>query len=555
MLKKGQKFGVYKINDIYISNKDYGHYLSEDPFFKSPVILNVYCIDKLSPEQQSCLKQKLDDLFLLEHPAIVSAVDSGYEQGCFYYTTQYYSSRSFKQRAVDGTSGVEVKNIFLTLAQALAYAESYGHFHGTIEAEDIVFAEDGEVQLLNFGLCQSLAFSRSKTSQAEEAKAETFSSLGRHMLKLFSEQKQEEDSPLSPVIDRCLNRGEGQYQSFKSLVDELIQLDFINDQVEPAKGESGKAIQKSGDVKISEEQRLQILPQVRELISERNEVQADYETLKLEYEKKRQELNDAVQETESLAQRLHLVTRFDRGQERKRMVVSALTGVFIGLFLTTIFVSDLKIQDNSKDIEISVDQQMDTHVVSEPLINRSEMSPESQERLLPTQAVPVAATRAEMPIEGIATIQREKSGWSVFDTGLNIFNVSNAHAQKVKNSDVVFDTATQEVIAQTLTDWSESWARQEIEKYLSCYSDRFQPVGGMDFQKWQEIRRARLKRPDWIEVGVTEVKISPVSRRHARVFFRQHYHSDRFEDDTYKEVVLVDEGGDWRIIEEKSVKL
>ena len=166
--------------------------------------------------------------------------------------------------------------------------------------------------------------------------------------------------------------------------------------------------------------------------------------------------------------------------------------------------------------------------------------------------MPVVVEVVDMPQNEVFIDRGEETTSQDVDSSKGLFNVSSAQAAV----DVIsFDKVEMKAIKQSLTDWSESWARQELEEYFNCYSDRFQPAEGINVETWRKVRKTRLMRPDWIEVAVSKVKINPLTRQRARVFFQQHYRSDRYEDDSYKEVILGNEGGRWRILYEKSMKI
>lgn len=527
MLKEGQKLGVYLIKSVFVTSEDFGCYLSEDPSFKSKVLLNVYPIDYLSKDQQSCLKQKLDQLFLLDHPGIVPAIDIGYEKGCFYFTTQYYAENSFEQRVIDGISVAEIKNLFQNLAQTLEYAESCDHIHGKIETEEIVFDEKGEVKLLNFGVRQCLDIVQTESVTPKATISESLVSLGQHIQKFLSQRHKNIDDSLNVIIDRCLSRGEHQYQSFKTLAEDLDRLVIGGGEADMSVKEGpGNAMQKVGIASISEEQRIQILPHVRELISEKNRVQADFDAFKLSYEKIQQDLDNALQETENLTQRLHLVTKFDREQERKKLIASIFSGVVFCLLLTTSFSYFMNLLDRPEAVEKSVVYEMKPQPVLKEVVIAPVGRPESQKKLQSMSDVSVGIEAVEATKKAFSAELVNQPAWSVVDSGRNLFNVSTAQA--AHDDEIIFDKVESNAIEQTLIDWSEFWARQEVDRYFSYYSDSFQPAKGMDIGKWKKIRKARLKYPDWIEVGVSEVNIHPLSSQRARVLFQQHYRSDRF---------------------------
>jgi len=553
MLSKGQKIGVYPIKDIFVMEDGFGCYLSEDPFFKSKILLNVYQIDHLSSDQQASLKQRLDQLFLLDHPAIVPAIDSGYENGRFYYTTQYYAQDSFKQRALEGISISETKKLFQRLVQALEYGASCNHYHGKIEIEDIVFEENGDVKLLNFGVFRCLDFTRINSASAKVKITETLSSLGQNIQKLVSDRQTNVDDCFNIIINRCLCRGEDQYRSFTALIDDLNQLDVGSDDNDKAdEKQLGSAIQKLGGVSISEEQRAKILPYVRELIREKNSVQDDFDAFKLEHEKVQTGLDNALQEAENLTERLRLVTKFDNKKERKKIISSVFTGVVVGLLLAICNSYFFSSTGKVESAETSIVQEMKTVPVLKQAVTAPVRSPETPKKHQPIPQVPVVVEVVEIPQNEVFIDRGEETTSQDVDSSKGLFNVSSAQAAV----DVIsFDKVEMKAIKQSLTDWSESWARQELEEYFNCYSDRFQPAEGINVETWRKVRKTRLMRPDWIEVAVSKVKINPLTRQRARVFFQQHYRSDRYEDDSYKEVILGNEGGRWRILYEKSMKI
>ena len=64
MLKKEQEFGVYKIKDILHHQGAFTCCLTEDPFFHSSVILNVFSMEEVDAAgQRRVLEERLDQLF------------------------------------------------------------------------------------------------------------------------------------------------------------------------------------------------------------------------------------------------------------------------------------------------------------------------------------------------------------------------------------------------------------------------------------------------------------------------------------------------------------
>lgn len=99
--------------------------------------------------------------------------------------------------------------------------------------------------------------------------------------------------------------------------------------------------------------------------------------------------------------------------------------------------------------------------------------------------------------------------------------------------------------------WAAAWSSQDAERYLSFYSARFVPEGGLSRRDWEQQRGERLERPRFIRVLVESPRVVSLGRETARVSFLQTYASDRFSDRVRKTLDLVLEGGEWRIERER----
>jgi hypothetical protein len=158
----------------------------------------------------------------------------------------------------------------------------------------------------------------------------------------------------------------------------------------------------------------------------------------------------------------------------------------------------------------------------------------------------------ETPVDTMMNPRKDELARSVIEGGKRLFHTAIVQAAETDTHG--FDDAEKIEIKDVITDWSENWARQDIDGYFHCYSDHFQPAEGVDVETWKKKRIDRLKRPDWIEVGIDQLKIDLISKQSVRIRFEQHYRSDLFVDRTDKEMILTKEMGEWRITEEKSVK-
>ena len=110
-----------------------------------------------------------------------------------------------------------------------------------------------------------------------------------------------------------------------------------------------------------------------------------------------------------------------------------------------------------------------------------------------------------------------------------------------------------EGIKTVLQAWSTAWAAQEATMYLSFYHDQYKPSNGMSLNGWIQSRRYRLKKPSWIKIGLSDIKIEKNTGKQAVVNFKQSYQSNSFRDTSKKKMVLLHTENGWRIFREKSL--
>ena len=108
-------------------------------------------------------------------------------------------------------------------------------------------------------------------------------------------------------------------------------------------------------------------------------------------------------------------------------------------------------------------------------------------------------------------------------------------------------------VRERVLEWARAWSAQQIDDYLAFYADAFTPASGIDHRTWVSERRARLSSPTFIEVQLAEITLEVAQTGSATVHFTQYYRSDTFSDVVGKTLVLVQEGGAWKIASEASL--
>ncbi len=106
-----------------------------------------------------------------------------------------------------------------------------------------------------------------------------------------------------------------------------------------------------------------------------------------------------------------------------------------------------------------------------------------------------------------------------------------------------------------LKSWAAAWSAQDVEKYLSFYSDDFIPAGGLDQDEWVAQRRERLQRPDDISVTLVDIDLREEVDGLLQVEVIQDYQSERYSDRTRKLFDLRRKSDEWEIERERSLEL
>jgi tetratricopeptide (TPR) repeat protein len=107
-------------------------------------------------------------------------------------------------------------------------------------------------------------------------------------------------------------------------------------------------------------------------------------------------------------------------------------------------------------------------------------------------------------------------------------------------------------LLKALNGWSNAWSSQDVPKYLSFYSKSFAPAHGQSRNNWSKERAAKINRPKFIQVTVSDIEITFSKNDTAKIQFLQAYYSNSFSDSVKKTLVWKKEGKDWYIVAERT---
>ena len=109
-------------------------------------------------------------------------------------------------------------------------------------------------------------------------------------------------------------------------------------------------------------------------------------------------------------------------------------------------------------------------------------------------------------------------------------------------------------VLKTLHEWAEVWSSQNVRKYLDFYTTDFKTPNGENRDQWENESNARISTPKYIEINVSNEKVSFSDENHATVTFHQSYRSDYLNTSFDKIMLLIKLNNKWLIQEERAVK-
>jgi serine/threonine protein kinase len=135
-------------------------YLSHDPYYGRDVAIKVYHNDSADDEDKARVARKMflseaHMVGMLQHPQLMPIYDAGEEDGHCYVVTEYvHGARTLAAFCrIDDLLRVDaIVEVIFKCAKALHYAHSRGVIHRDIKPSNILYTQDGDVRIIDFGI-------------------------------------------------------------------------------------------------------------------------------------------------------------------------------------------------------------------------------------------------------------------------------------------------------------------------------------------------------------------------------------------------------------------
>lgn len=119
--------------------------------------------------------------------------------------------------------------------------------------------------------------------------------------------------------------------------------------------------------------------------------------------------------------------------------------------------------------------------------------------------------------------------------------------------DELLSEANVQQIHDLISQWSKSWSDQDVERYISFYTEQYQPNSKVSNKQWRWGRNQRLNKPEYIKVAISDISLAAMPDGRIRTVFLQNYESNTFSDSVYKTLIFVLHNGEWKIAVESSL--
>jgi len=119
-------------------------------------------------------------------------------------------------------------------------------------------------------------------------------------------------------------------------------------------------------------------------------------------------------------------------------------------------------------------------------------------------------------------------------------------------SDPITDIAALE---QAVNKWVAAWQDKELNAYFASYHTGFVPRYQDSQDEWRRNRRRVISNAEWVRLEMTEFRFIGMEADMLEVQFWLRYESPTYGDNTLKKLLMQQEEGKWRIMEEINLQV
>ena len=102
--------------------------------------------------------------------------------------------------------------------------------------------------------------------------------------------------------------------------------------------------------------------------------------------------------------------------------------------------------------------------------------------------------------------------------------------------------------------WATAWSNNDVEQYLSFYSDDFIPDDStLNRKTWEQLRRKRLQNKN-IRIIVSNAEVHQADGQITEVRFTQRYTSQNYRDRVIKSIEMKETPEGWKFLSERTIK-
>ncbi|MCB1582743.1 MAG: serine/threonine-protein kinase [Marinicella sp.] len=130
-------------------------FLGEQLEPKRKVAIKIVTPQGNDPKILEDLQKEGDTVAQFSHPNIVTVFSCGVIKSNYYLAMEILNGGDLKQKIEKGVTELEAFNIMLDMAKALEHAHKRGTLHRDIKPENILFHEDGQAVLVDFGIAKA----------------------------------------------------------------------------------------------------------------------------------------------------------------------------------------------------------------------------------------------------------------------------------------------------------------------------------------------------------------------------------------------------------------